>query len=167
MIARRLAYIMLAIVIAASGAYLFIYLYRWEWNRALISGMIFLAAEVAVIGWVLNNKLTELGRRVDHARVRRIAGHLDSARQRPSTAFEWLRPDKSNVGVFVPILMGAGLLMSGLAWVVERLGRATAGRAVDYRMAAKLSRLAPPAGGFLDDSSDPLRDLRGPAGGRW
>lgn len=155
-----------AITLGASGAYLFVYLYRWEWNRALISGVIFLAAEIAVIGWVLNSKLTDLGHRVDDVRARRINRHLDEARNTPSTAFEWLRAD-DRLGVFVPILMGAGLVLSGIAWVVEKLGKATAGRANDRRLAANLSRLAPPAGGFLDDTGDPLRDLRGPRGGRW
>jgi hypothetical protein len=152
--------------LAASGTYLFVYLYRWEWNRALISGVIFLAAEIAVIGWILNGKLTDLSHRVDDARTRRIAGHLDTARSEPSTVFDWLRPD-DRLGVFVPILMGAGLVLSGIAWLVERLAKATAGRADDRRLAANLSRLAPPEGGFLDDRADPLRDLRGPRGGRW
>jgi hypothetical protein len=152
--------------LAASATYMFVYLYRWEWNRALISGVFFLAAEIAVIGWFLNSKVTDVGRRVDDARTRRIAGHLDTARNEPSTVFEWLRAD-DRLGVFVPILMGAGLVLSGIAWVVERLGKATAGRANDHRLAANLSRLAPPPGGFLDDHADPLRDLRGPRGGRW
>jgi hypothetical protein len=152
--------------LAASGTYMFVYLYRWEWNRALISGVIFLAAEVAVIGWVLNSRITDLGHRVDETRTRRINGHLDDARSTPSTAFEWLRAD-DRLGVFVPILMGAGLILSGVAWLVERLGKATAGRANDRRLAANLSRLAPRPGGFLDNGGDPLRDLRGPRGGRW
>lgn len=163
---RALVALIAAATLTASGAYMFVYLYRWEWNRALISGVIFLAAEIAVIGWLLNSKLTDLGHRVDDVRTRRIAGHLDDARNQPSTAFEWLRAD-DRLGVFVPILMGAGLVLSGIAWAVEKLGKATAGRANDHRLATNLSRLAPPAGGFLDDRGDPLRDLRGPHGGRW
>lgn len=160
-----------AVVIAGaslllSGGYVFVYLYRWEWNRALISGVIFLAAEVAVIGWALNRRIAELGRQVDAERVRRLGGHLEAARQQPSAAFEWLRPDPGRTNVFVPILMGAGLVLSGVAWVVESLGRSTAGRMVDHVLAQRLSQLAPPPGGFLDDSGDPLRDLRAPVGGR-
>jgi hypothetical protein len=152
--------------LAASGTYMFVYLYRWEWNRALISGVIFLAAEIAVIGWVLNGRISDLGRRVDDARSRRIAGHLDDARNTPSTAFEWLRGN-DRLGVFVPILMGAGLALSAVAWIVEKVAKATTGRVSDRHLAHNLSRLAPPAGGFLDDSGDALRDLRGPHGGRW
>lgn len=163
---KALVLLLATVTLAASGGYLFVYLYRWEWNRALISGVIFLAAEVAVVGWALNSKLTEVAQQVDGARARRIGAHLDEARDRPSTAFDWLRPG-DRVGVFVPILMGAGLFLSAVAWVVEKLGRATAGRANDRRLASSLSRLAPPRGGFLDDADDPLRDLRGPVGGRW
>ena len=36
------------IVLVLSGAYMMIYLYRWEWNRAIISGVFFVAAEVAL-----------------------------------------------------------------------------------------------------------------------
>ena len=33
---------------AVLGAYVFVYLYRWEWNRALFAGVLFVAAEVAL-----------------------------------------------------------------------------------------------------------------------
>lgn len=153
------------VTLAASGVYLFVYLYRWEWNRALISGVIFLAVEVAIVGWVLNNKLSGIKAEVDAQSVRRIEQHIDAGRDRRSHVFDWLRPD-SSVGVFVPILMGAGLVLSGVAWLVERLGR-TVGRPAERRLAGSLARLTPPPGGFLDDGCDRLRDLRGPAGGRW
>ena len=172
---RQLVVMLVAVAtLAASGAYVFVYLYRWEWNRALISAVIFLAAEIAVLGWLLSRKLDALGHEVDAIgrdleaiRTRRIAGHLDAARDRPSTVFEWLRPDPGRTRVFIPVLLGAGLVFAGLAWVVERVARMTAGRMSDRALAVGLSRLALPPGGFLDDGDDPLRDLRGPAGGRW
>ena len=173
---RRQVVVMMigAATLAASGAYVFVYLYRWEWNRALISAAIFLAAEVAVLGWLLGRKLDAIGhdvegigRDLEAVRTRRIAGHLDAARDRPSTVFEWLRPDPDGTRVFIPVLLGAGLVFAGLAWIVERIGRMTAGRLSDRALAVRLSRLALPPGGFLDDADDPLRDLRGPAGGRW
>ncbi len=158
----------------ASGTYVFVYLYRWEWNRALISAAIFLAAEVAVLGWVLTRKLDALeltvrsvDRDLEAIRLRRISGHLDAARDQPSTVFEWLRPDSGRSHVFIPVLLGAGLILACLAWTVERLGRVTAAHTSDRRLASGLSRLAPPGGGFLDDRHDALRDLRGPHGGRW
>lgn len=163
---RLLVVLVATVTLSVSGSYVFVYLYRWEWNRALISGTIFLAAEVAIVGWALNSRITALGQRLDEDRSRRIAGHLADARDTPSTAFDWLSPKSQRTNVFVPILMGAGLVLSGLAWLVEWIGRNTAGRAHDQRLAVGLSRLAPPPGGFLDDRLDPLRDLRAPTGGR-
>jgi len=158
-----------AVLLAGSGTYVFLYLYRWEWNRALISGLMFLAAEVAVIGWALLSRLAVIDRRLERSpeRHRSVLAHLDTARgEQRSAAFAWLRSGRDEASVFIPILMGAGLLLSGLAWCVERVARATAGRSADGVVADQLARLGPPAGGFLDDSDDPLRALRSVAGGR-
>ena len=163
---RALVLLLATVTLLLAGGYLFVYLYRWEWNRAIISGIIFLAAEMAVIGWALNSKLNEVGQRAERGRSERISTHLADSRNRPTTAFEWLSPRSGGTNVFVPILMGAGLVISGLAWLVEWLGRNTAGRFSDERLARTLSRLALPPGGLLDDAADPLRDLRGPVGGR-
>jgi hypothetical protein len=78
-----------------------------------------------------------------------------------------LSPRNSGTNVFVPILMGAGLILSGLAWLVERIARHTAGRWNDGALARQLATWSPAAGGFLDDADDPLRDLRAPQGGRY
>jgi len=150
------------LTLAGSATYLFVYLYRWEWNRALISGMLFLAAEVGVMGLLVLSRVSELAHPPERRRA--IEDHLRAARRQPSHVFDWLKTDASRANVFVPILMGAGLILSGLAWLVERLGRATAGRSADQTVARQLARLGPPAGGFLNDRADPLRVLRAPAG---
>lgn len=153
------------LTLAGSATYLFVYLYRWEWNRALISGMLFLAAEVGVAALLVLSRLSDVQRRLDQPdRRRAIEQRLRAARNEPSHVFDWLKPDASRTNVFVPILMGAGLILSGLAWLVERLGRATAGHSADVSVARQLARLGPPPGGFLDDRDDPLRVLRAPAG---
>jgi hypothetical protein len=43
----------------------FVYLYRWEWNRALVSGLIFLAAEIGMLAALVLDRLAKLDRRVD------------------------------------------------------------------------------------------------------
>jgi hypothetical protein len=68
------------------------------------------------------------------------------------------------MNVFVPVLMGAGVLMSGLAWVVERLARATVRPAAERGLAAQLDGLALPAAGFLAGHDEPVDLLRGPVG---
>ncbi len=164
--ARRAVIVVVGgLTLLASAIYMFLYLYRWEWNRAVISGVLFLAAEVGVTGFVVTSRVRELHDRLDApARRQRISAHLRAAQGEPSQVFAWLKPDGSRSNVFVPILMGAGLILSGLAWVVERIGRATAGATADSSVSAHLARLGPPAGGFLDDGADPLRGLRAPAG---
>ena len=42
-VARRAALVTSGIVLSAAGAYVVIYLARWEWNRALVSASIFIA----------------------------------------------------------------------------------------------------------------------------
>jgi len=53
-IARLLWHLLALVVLVVSGAYLLIYLHRWEWNRALVSGLFLVAAEVVLVGVVLS-----------------------------------------------------------------------------------------------------------------
>ncbi len=64
--------------------------------------------------------------------------------------------------MFIPVLLGAGAVLSGLAWVVERVARATAGRNAETGLARDLGALDLPHGGLLDGGLDPLALLRGP-----
>jgi hypothetical protein len=152
--------------LAASGVYTFVYLYRWEWNRALMSAAIFVAAEVAVMGALLSQRLKVVTKRLDaqeaNARAQRLE-HIRASAPPARTNFAWLRrPEQMNV--FVPVLMGAGVLMSGLAWVVERLARATAAPVAERGLAAQLDGLALPSHGFVTTGPEPLDLLRGPVG---
>jgi hypothetical protein len=65
----------------------------------------------------------------------------------PRPVFAWLAPNRT--GVFLPILLGAGVLASALAWMVEGLARMTARPVLEERLAARLGVLALPAGGLL------------------
>ena len=77
-------------------------------------------------------------------------------------SFAWLtRTDRTSV--FIPVLLGAGAVLSALAWVVERVARATAGRAAEAGLARRLGLLELPADGLLDGGEDPLALLRGPS----
>jgi hypothetical protein len=151
--------------LAASGTYVFVYLYRWEWNRALVSAAIFLMAEVAMLGSVLVDRLRRLEGRVASAAeataAQRRLDHLRSSAPPPSVGFAWMAGSGST-NVFIPVLLGAGAVLSGLAWVVERLARATAGRAAEQGLARRLGTLELPAGGLLASEPDPLALLRGP-----
>lgn len=162
--ARRLGAVAAVITLLASGAYFFVYLYRWEWNRAQVSAAIFLAAEIGIVGWLVSDRLRKVERRLDRAGAdeaqRRLQVLRDTA-PAPRVTFNWLtRTDRSPV--FVPVLLGAGAVLSMLAWIVERLSRATAGSVAEHDLARRLGALERPAGGLLDEGDDPLAVLRGP-----
>jgi hypothetical protein len=162
MIARRLAVLAALVVMAASGGYVFVYLYRWEWNRALVSAAIFIAAEIGLLGAILVERLAKLQRRVDvlgGSRPpidERVRQRLQENVSEPARPFAWLT--KSQTNVFVPVLLGAGFILSGLAWLVDRVARATAGAAIETNLARSLTLLQPPAGGLLGGvPRDPYR----------
>ena len=90
-----------------------------------------------------------------------MLGHIREAAPEPSKPFAWLDPHDQRMGVFVPVLMGAGLVMSGLAWLIERLARRTAGPALERGLAGQLSALALPDRLVADDDGFAL--LRRPA----
>jgi hypothetical protein len=151
---RRIGLAALVVVMAAAGWYVFVYLHRWEWNRAVVSGVIFLAAEIALVGTLILEKLSAADRRrpVDEHVVRRIREHAPE----PPKPFKWLDPSEMNV--FVPVLLGAGVVLSGLAWFVDRIARLTAVPGMERGLARRLGKLQPPAGGVLGEPSiDPFR----------
>jgi hypothetical protein len=132
---------LIAVVLAGSGGYLIVYLYRWEWNRALISGVVFIAAEVAMATSVLGSRL-ERGAHPDAAFDLALA-RLREARVDRRSPFRWLSPHDDRLGVFIPVLLGAGVVLSALAYAVERLAEATARVTIDRRLAHRLALLAP------------------------
>jgi hypothetical protein len=162
--AKRLGLVLLSLTLAATGTYVFVYLYRWEWNRALVSGVLFVAAEVAIVAWRLGDRIQSVDRRLDELTADRsqlVLRRLQETAPEPRVSFAWLaRPERSNV--FVPVLMGAGVLLSALAWVVERVARVTARPVAEQGLAAQMAVLAVPAGGFLRREDDLLDVLRGP-----
>ena len=161
--ARKLGALGAIVTLLASGTYVFVYLYRWEWNRAQISAAIFVAVEVGLVAWLLSDRLHRLERRLDTAAVEAEQRRLAIIRQTapaPRVGFAWLAPP-DRMPVFIPVLLGAGALLSGRAWVVERVARATAGRGAEHGLARRLGALDLP-GGLLEPAVDPLALLRGP-----
>jgi hypothetical protein len=139
----------MAIVLAASGAYMFVYLYRWEWNRTLIAGMFFIAAEIGLIGAAILERLKKMEGRLDARAAEPPAlAHIQETAPEPKAGFKWLT-HSDGTNVFVPVLMGAGFVVSGIAWVVERLAHATARPALERGLAWRLAPLALPEGGFV------------------
>ena len=162
--ARRIRTVLLLVTMISSVWYFFAYLSRWEWNRALIAGVVVVAAEVGLATILVLSRLDDLKRRTSQAsdRADRIQAHLEAYPSR-SQSFEWLRRPEQ-VGVFVPVLLGVGVIVSALAWVVERLARISSRPGDTTALSQDLAALAPPAGGFLA-GDDPIDLLRRPGGG--
>lgn len=148
--ARRMANVLAAATLAGSGTYLFVYLYRWEWNRAIIAGVFFLAAQMALsTSAVLGRLSTVEALQRSQGASPQVVSHLRDTAPPPRDTFAWLRPQPDRLSVFVPILMGAGFVLSGLAWLVERLARATATPRLENRLAVALGALSLPSGHLL------------------
>jgi len=168
---RRLAMAMVLGVLAASGTYVLVYLFRWEWHRAIITGIFFLAAETALAVMVVLHRLDSIEARMDAlARGDRHAAPTDPVLDRlrstapePSKPFEWLDPTSRTTNVFLPFLLGVGAITSALAWVVEHLARRSAVPVLERRLASALAPLALPAGGLVGYGPVPV-PARSPTG---
>jgi hypothetical protein len=160
MIAKRIGILLVGVTLLASAAYVFVYLQRWEWNRALIAGVFMLASELVLVAAVLAGRIRSVERKVTalsetgpHDRVLR---RLREAPAEQRDHFAWLRPTGTGNAVFVPVLMGAGLVLSALAWVVERLAKATAGPTLERSLATQLVGLSVPEEPLVEPDVDPL-----------
>jgi hypothetical protein len=150
MTARRLAITIALGTAIGSGAYVFLYLYRWEWNRALIAGVVFIAAEIALLGIAILDRLQRLDRRLDKieqgGETEQVLARIQETAPQGRRHFAWLT-DGDRVGVFVPVLMGAGVLISALAWAVEKLAQSTGRPVLERRLADRLAPIALPEPG--------------------
>jgi len=152
MTARRASSLLLAVAQVSTGVYLIVYLYRWQWNRALICGVLFVATEVLLIGRLVLQRLRALEDRLDAAAARApdpVRVRLVETRPPATDRFAWLRESTTRTNVFLPVLLGAGVFASAAAWAVEGLARRTARPAMESALAGDLGRLAFPTGGFL------------------
>ncbi|MDX3574783.1 hypothetical protein [Streptomyces sp. ID05-47C] len=160
---RRIAYVFGSLAATGAGTYMVIYLYRWQWQRAVICGVLLLVVEVLLLGIVLGGRLTRIEERLrDTDRRQREADTLREdvlarlrgrAAEREETRFRWLEDPADRAHVFVPVLMVTGVLLSGLAWVVQRMASATA-RPAERRLAGRLAVLAAPDPGAPGDLED-------------
>ncbi len=167
MIARRISTVIGLVMLVISLGYLFAYLYWWEWNHALIAGVFVLAIEVALATMLVVARLSRLEQQMK--RDRPAPGSptpsiLRHAAPAPTDPFAWLTAParRGEMHVFVPVLLGAGVILSAVAWFVERLARALGGPSLERDLAGRLERLSPPPRGFLATDHDPLALLRGP-----
>jgi hypothetical protein len=158
-----------AIVLAVSGGYMLVYLFRWEWNRAIISGIFFVSAEIALASSMILRRLRSL-EQPPAGRPEAVTAAYETLRaadvERPNP-FRWLTAATNGrtLPVLVPVLLGAGAVLSAIAYVVERIAEATALPAFDRQVAQRLATLAHPPAGLLSGPVDPVAVV-GPNGAR-
>jgi len=118
----------------------------------MVAGVFLILAEVFLVGDLVIARIEQVGRRVETARdseqISALAAQL--RRNRPPTPgpFAWLSPSKDRTYVFVPVLLAAGILLSALAFIVERLSRVTAAPVAERELARGLASMALPATGL-------------------
>ena len=152
---KRLAWLLGGAALLASGLYVLVYIYRWEWHRALIVGVLFLGAEVGLATALLLRRLRLLEEQA-RASLRQagpdpqVLARLRNARGVPASGdhFAWLAPTDGRLNVFIPVLLGAGVVVSALAWLVECVAGA-AGADAEHELAADLRRIALPDCGLV------------------
>lgn len=137
--ASFVAWLSLLAVTVAAGGYTVTYLFTWQWMRAQIAGLAFVAALIASSTLVVLARLRRLERRLDvlaaAASTPRPGDVLPDVEPRPDFRWlasppsrsallglpllGWLRPPEDTV--FIPVLLATGLVVAGAASVVERL----------------------------------------------
>lgn len=140
-----------------------------------MAGLVFVAAELGLSLMVVMDRLRGIEERLDradHGTRRRPPApepaaleHIRATAPEPRSPFRWLQPGDGKMGVFVPILLGAGVVASALAWLVERIAARTARPAMERSLAAHLSAIAWPAEPLSGEGSEPTGWLAGPRPG--
>ncbi|MEU8137146.1 hypothetical protein [Streptodolium elevatio] len=162
---KYVSYLIGGLSAAATLFYLVVYLYRWQWNRALICGVLFVAIEVFLLGVVVLSRMSRLEHRIadtdsrgEEVRRRLAQARLEQSGEQPGDAagerFRWLDAARladpaAGQRVFIPVLLAAGVVLSGISWVVQRIARMTVVPGADRHLAGRLAALAAPSEGAL------------------
>jgi hypothetical protein len=153
---KKLAWAIGGIGLLGSMGYLFSYVLRWQWNRALFSAAAMIALLVALGTAAVLRKLGQLEDRLDGNNARNgVDPFLDDLRAtRPERDhFAWLRRSTQHTNVFITLLLGGGVVVSGIAWLVGKIAEGTTTPAAEQRLADRLGPLA-----FPDEGLTPATD---------
>ena len=129
--------------------YMVVSLNRWEWNRALFFGLIVLIAEVGLATGLVLRRLArmEYRMRVDPT----VAKILRETRPPSPDRFAWLREKSGDLNVFITFIIGGGVIISGIAWIVDRIASKSSSPQGEQRLGRELQSISYPSGGLLLD----------------
>jgi hypothetical protein len=146
--------------LVGAAIYMIVSLNRWEWNRALFFGLIVVVAEIGIATGLILRRLTRLEHRAEVDPE--IAEIFRSTRPPSRDRFAWLPKSTSRFNVFITFIVGGGLILSGIAWMVDRVAARTSTPAGERRLAAQLGPVSYPRGGLLvDDITVLAQDVPG------
>jgi hypothetical protein len=137
--------------LVASAIYTIVSLNRWEWNRALFFGLVVLIAEVGMATALVLRRLTRLERENREVLDPMLHEVLRANRPPRSDRFAWLKESPQRLNVFVTFLVGGGVLLSGVAWLVDRVASVTSTQVGEQRLARQLQPISYPPGGMVVD----------------
>lgn len=161
---RRIALVVIVATGLAAGWNVFLALTRWEWNRAIVAMLVFLAAEIGLFGSLALQQLANLRRDLESRPPARrepdpsVLLRVRESAPAPRRHFSWLDPRGSRTSVFLPILLSAGIIVSAIAWAVERLARHAAMPSAERDLTRRLEPISLPREGLLlhEHVADPL-----------
>ena len=132
--------------------YLVVSLNRWEWNRALFFGLIVLIAEIGLATALVLRRIARLEHELKAPAAGDPAVVQILADTRPSRdRFAWMRESTNQLNVFITFLVGGGVLLSAIAWVVDKVASKTSSPVGEERLARQLYAISYPSGGLLLD----------------
>ena len=135
----------------AGAVYMVVSLNRWEWNRALFFGLIVLIAEVGLATGLVLRRLARLEHIAKRDADPAVLQILSETRPPTRDRFAWMRESTGQLNVFITFLVGGGVLLSGIAWLVDRVASKTSSPAGEERLARQLYPISYPSGGLLLD----------------
>lgn len=143
--------------LVSSFVFMVVSLNRWEWNRALFFGLIFLIVEVALATALVLRRLSAVASRTPPDAE--VLAAIQQTRGASRDWFAWMKPMSRDLNVFITFLVGAGAIASAAAWAIDRVAtRAPMGLA-ERRLARRLAPISYPRDGLVaDDLTLKLQD---------
>jgi hypothetical protein len=145
LVARAVLWLTLAVVVVVAGVHFIYYLSNWEWSRAGIAGLALACALVVGGTFLVLGRLRRLEHRLDEvlaaiqpAPAGPAVTQSSAPEVEPRPDFPWLAAPTATYavgavllaavaweppeqGVFIPVFLAAGIVISAVAGVVERL----------------------------------------------
>jgi hypothetical protein len=153
---KSVAWLVATLTLVAAGVYTVVSLARWEWNRALFFALVFVAAEVGLAAALVLHRLARVESLVIDATAR-DGGARQALRDTrgEQVRFAWLRVDPTDVvgrtSVFITLLVGGGVILSGGAWLIDKLAANTVDPRFEQRLGRELDAIAYRPGLLVDE----------------